>query len=189
MQVSFVIVASLLAVLGNLKYLRDVFSGKIQPHAYTWFVWTIVSCIVFFGSLSRGAGIGAIPILISELFTIVIFIFSLKNGFKNVETIDHIFLIIALTGLIPWYLTSDPTISVIVAVAIDFTAFIPTIRKTFLRPESENYILYITNASRHILILLSVDTYNIATTLHSIVMIMLNSIMTYLTVFKKRNNR
>lgn len=189
MKEVLVIFASLLAIVGNVPYIKDIWKGKIHPHPFTWFVWSIVSCIIFFGALAKGAGIGALPILASEIFTIIIFLFAIgqgvRKGFKHVEKIDILFLVIALLSLIPWYLTSDPTISVIIAVFIDLVAFGPTLRKTYLHPSSENYILYFMNFCRHILILFTLDAYNIATTLHSIAMIITNFCMTYIIKIRK----
>lgn len=182
MKETIAIVAVLLAIVGNFPYLRQVIRREIEPHAYTWLVWSIVSCIVFFGQLAKGAGVGAIPTAASEIFTIIIFLFSLRTGFSYVTRTDTIFLVLALAGLVPWILTKDPTISVIIAVSIDAIAFMPTLRKAWRAPGKENSILYIMNVLRHILMLFSLRAYNIATTLHSIVMITLNSIMTSILV-------
>lgn len=178
------IIAAILAVAGNLPYIRDAFTRRVKPHPFTWLVWTIVSAIVFFGQLAEGAGIGALPAGIAEIFTIIIFIFSLQYGFKYVKKSDTYFLIAALLGIIPWLLFDNPTISVIIAVTIDLIAFVPTLRKTYLHPESETPILYGSNVLRHILTLLSLQAYNIATMLHSISMIITNSMMVSLITRK-----
>lgn len=178
MKESIAIIAGIIAIIGNVPYLRDVIRRRVQPHPYTWLVWSIVSAVTFFGSLQKGAGIGALPIAMSEIFTIIIFFFSLQYGFKNIVRKDTYFLIIALIGLIPWAITKDPTISVIIVVSIDLVAFIPTLRKTAKYPETETPILYSMNVVRHIMILFSLQAYNIATMLHSVVMIVVNSIMT-----------
>ncbi|NDE68399.1 hypothetical protein EB052_02210, partial [bacterium] len=120
------VIASLIAIVGNVPYLIDVIQKRVQPHPYTWFVWTIVSAITFFGQVARGAGIGALPTASSEIFTVIIFLFSLQYGFRHIVKTDTYFFIVAVAGLIPWILTKDPTISVIVAVSIDVIAFIPT---------------------------------------------------------------
>lgn len=174
-----------MALIGNVPYLRDVISCKIKPHPYTWFIWSIVSGTTFFGGLVKGAGIGALPTGISESFTLLIFIFSLRNGFSNVVKTDNYFLVAALLGLVPWIITKDPTISVIIVVIIDLIAFMPTFRKTWYNPTSENPILYMMNVTRHSLTLLSIQTYNIATTLHSFSMITTNTIMTFI-IFTRR---
>lgn len=186
MKETLAIVASLLAIAGNIPYIRDIISKRVQPHPYTWLVWSIVSCIIFFGQVAKGAGIGALPTAASEIFTIIIFFFSLRYGFKNIRKIDTVFLIISLLGIIPWLLTKDPTISVIIAVCIDLTAFVPTLRKTRINPETETPTLYGMNVLRHILMLFSLQAYNIATTLHSIVMITTNSLMTFLILRKRK---
>ena len=186
MEELLVAIAVLLAVIGNIPYLLKILKKEIQPHPYTWFIWSIVSCVTFFGALSKGGGIGTIPILASEIFTIIIFLFSLQYGFKQIKKVDTILLIVCLLGLIPWWLTSDPTISVIAVVLIDLIAFIPTIRKTWANPGTEIYILYSSNVLRHTLILYTLETTNIATSLHSVSMIVVNSIMTLIIIFKKK---
>ncbi len=184
-KIILVVIASLLAVIGNVPYLLDVVKGRVKPHPYTWFVWTIVSCVVFFGQVHEGGGIASIATAASEIFTILIFLFSLKYGFKNPPLIDKYFLALAMIGLIPWLITSDPTISVITVVAIDLVAFVPTLRKTYCHPKSETAILFTTNVLRHGLILITLSAYNISTMLHSISMIITNTIMVIFILFCK----
>jgi hypothetical protein len=185
MKETIAIIAAIIAIVGNVPYLRDVIRKRVQPHPYTWLVWTIVSGVTFFGALQKGAGVGAIPTGAAEIFTVIIFFFSLQYGFKQIKRVDTYFLIIALLGLIPWALTKDPTISVIIVVSIDLVAFIPTLRKTWQHPKSETPLLFSMNVVRHILTLFSLQAYNIATMLHSISMIIVNSIMTSMILFKK----
>ncbi len=186
MKETIAVIASVIAIVGNIPYLRDVIQKRIQPHPYTWLVWTIVSLVTLFGQIAKGAGIGALPTAVAELFTVIIFIFSLQYGFKQIKKTDTYFLIAALLGLIPWALTKDPTISVIIVVSIDLIAFVPTLRKTWAHPKSETPILYSMNVVRHILTLFSLQAYNIATTLHSIAMIITNSLMTGFITIKRR---
>lgn len=186
MKIAFAIVAACLAIAGNLPYLRDILHGKVKPHPYTWFVWTLVSAIVFFGQLARGAGIGAIPTAASEIFTVLIFLFSLRYGFRDISYVDTAFLGLALIGIGVWIASDDPTISVVIAVSIDVVAFIPTIRKTWSDPGTENPILFIANVIRHILALLSLEAYNVATMLHSIAMIVINALMSGIIIGRRR---
>jgi hypothetical protein len=178
MTALFVIIASILAVIGNVPYLRDIITHKIQPHPYTWLVWSIVSMVTFFGQLTKGAGVGAIPTGIAEGFTILIFCYALPHGFGQITRRDTIYLVVALLGLIPWAITKDPTLSVVTVVGIDIAAFIPTLGKTWRRPASETPGLYAMNVLRHVLTLSSLQAFNVATTLHSIVMIVMNTMTT-----------
>ena len=171
------VIAAGIAVVGNIPYLWDMAKKKIQPHPYTWFVWSIVSGITMFGQFAKGAGVGAWPTAVSEGFTIVIFLASLRYGFKHIAKRDTYFLIAALLGLIPWALTHDPTLSVVVVVSIDLIAFIPTLQKTWRYPKTERPWLYASNVLRHGLALFALEAYNVATMLHSITMIIVNTVM------------
>lgn len=188
MKEAFAALAALLAVVGYFPYLRDTYKGRVEPHAYTWLVWALVSGITFAGQVIKGAGVGAIPTALSLTFSLVIFAYSLRFGLKHIRRIDAFFLVAALLGLIPWALTSDPTLSVIVAVGIDLIAFIPTIRKTWREPHTETSLLYGLNAARHVFSLFSLETYNIATALHSSAMIVANALMTIMVVFRRNDH-
>lgn len=181
-----VTVASLLAVVGNVPYVRDMLRGTVKPHPYTWMVGSIVSATVLFGMLQKGAGIAAAPVAVSEFFTILIFLFSLKYGFRAITKTDKLFLAAALLGLVPWALTNDPTLSVVIAVAIDALAFAPTYRKTWKFPRTENPLLYTANILRHLVILFVLKQYNITTVLHSVVMVVLNITMAAIIVLRRQ---
>jgi hypothetical protein len=189
MKETLSIIASVLAIIGNVPYLRDVLRKKIQPHPYTWLVWTLVSGIAFFGQMAKGAGIGLLPTFFAEIFTVIIFIFSLRYGFKQIKKTDTYFLLIALLGLIPWAITHDPTISVVIVVCIDLVAFVPTIRKTYENPDTERPLLYFMNVLRHILTLFSLQAYNIATILHSVAMILTNTLMSWILLRPKKRTK
>lgn len=190
MKITIAVIAAVLAFVGNISYLKDVLRGKVHPHPYTWFIWSIVSMTTFFGGLEKGAGIGVLPTGIAEGFTIIIFLFSLKYLFNrtagHIRMIDNYFLVACLLGLIPWALTKDPTASVVIVVLIDVIAFVPALRKTWNHPKTERPLLYEMNVARHVLTLFSLQAYNIATTFHSIAMICTNTIM---TLFIKRKSR
>lgn len=178
----FAMMAAFLAVAGNIPYLCDLFRGRVKPHPYTWLIWSIVTGITFFGQLAKGAGVGAWPTGVSAFFTVSIFLLALRYGFRHIVRKDTYFLLAALLGLIPWMLTKDPTYSVVIVVTIDIIAFIPTLRKTALAPKTETPLLFATNVLRHLLTLLSLEAYNVATMLHSIAMVIANSLMTYFIV-------
>jgi hypothetical protein len=171
------IIAAVLAIAGNIPYLYDMVKGRVRPHPYSWLIWSIVSGTVLVGQITKGAGWGIIPFSASEMFTFIIFIFSLRYGFKKIPKRDTYFLVAAPLGLIPWIITHDPTWSVVIMVTIDVIAFIPTIKKAKLAPQSETPTLYTTNVLRHILTLFTLSSYNIATTFHSIMMIITNTTM------------
>lgn len=185
MKLTLAIIAGLLAVAGNVPYLMKTIRGTIKPHPYTWFVWSIVSGVTFVGQVVKGAGFAAIAFGASEIFTVIIFFISLRYGLKKIPRRDTYFLIAALLGIIPWFITKDPTWSVVIMVTIDLIAFVPTLMKTWHHPKTETPLLYGSNVLRHGLALFALSSYNVATMLHSIAMIVTNTIMTLFIVRRK----
>ena len=64
------ITATIIAIYGNIPYLRDAFKRRVTPHPYTWLVWSVVSGITLFGQMAKGAGAGALPTAVAWLFTL-----------------------------------------------------------------------------------------------------------------------
>lgn len=179
------IIAALLALVSYIPYLIAVFKKQLQPHPYTWLIWSIVVGITLAGQVTSGAGAGALPTLISEMLIICVFLFSLQFGFKHVKRIDNLYLAAALIGIIPWIITRDPTISVVIAVSIDLTAFIPTIRKIWRDPRSESSVFFTTNAVKHVFGTLSLQSYNIATALMPVTMIFASFSMAVIILWRR----
>lgn len=185
MKEVFATAAAILAIIGYFPYLRDTWLRRVEPHAYTWLVWAIVSGITFAGQISQGAGVGAAPTIFSVIFSFTIFAFSLRTGFKHITLGDTLLLLVALGALIPWVLTNDPTYSIVIAVGIDLLAFVPTIRKTLRDSSTETASLYALNSLRHVLTLFSLEAYNIVTVLHSATMLFANALMSGLVLIRR----
>jgi hypothetical protein len=185
MKEVFALAAAALALFGYVPYLRDTWRRRIEPHAYTWLVWSLVSAITLGGQIVKGAGVGALP----TAFSLIVFAYALRTGMKHITRLDTLFLVAALLGLIPWLVSDDPTLSVLVAVGIDIVAFVPTIRKTWRDPRTEAPHLYAINTLRHVLSLFALEAYNLATASHSVAMVIANAVMTVLVVRSRRNDR
>ncbi len=172
------LITIILSIVGHVPYIIDTVRGKTKPHIFTWIIWSIITLLAFLGQWTKGGGAGSWGTGITGLMAICITIFALKKGTKDITLSDKIFFIGALLAIIPWYLTKDPTLSIIIAAAIDVSAFIPTIRKTIINPKSETFATYSINIIRHILSLVALERYNLATVLYPVYLLSMNLIIT-----------
>jgi hypothetical protein len=187
MKETFAIISAVLVIVANVSYSLDIIKGRVKPHSYTWFIWSVVNGIVLGGQFVSGAGVGALPTLVNEVLTLINFLLSLKYGYRAITRIDTVFLSIAIAGIMVWLATNDATYSVVIAVGIDIAAFVPTLRKAWIEPKTEAKLLYGANLVRHVFALLSLEAYNVATTLHSIAMLVTNSLMTGILILRQKN--
>lgn len=187
MKELFAILAALLVIAGHAPYVRSMLRRTIEPHPYTWFVGAVISSIVFAGQYFGGAGIGILPTAVSALFSLSIFLLSFRYGFRGITKFDTALLALAILAIGPWLLTDDPTLSVVFAVGIDLIAFVPSLRKTWLRPQSEPRLVYAVNLVRHSFALMALEAYTLVTALHSIAMLAASGTM--LLLIKRRSLR
>lgn len=160
------LVTVVLAFIGLIPYIIDIFRNKTKPHVFTWIVWAMVTILAFLGQWQKGGGAGAWTTGVTGILTIFIAVISLKKGSKDITKSDVVVFIIALIAIIPWLLTSDPTLSVIILTIVNTLAFIPTIRKTIRAPETETFSSYVIHMFRHFLSIAALNQYNLATFLY-----------------------
>lgn len=158
------VVASVISVGAYVPYLRDLFQQKIKPHLYTWFTFFLVTITVAFLQVIGGAGIGALPTILAAIINAVILFYCFKYGTKDIVLLDKICLVISIFGVLIFAFTQDqPIFSLIVVTIAEITSFLPTIRKTKNDPYSESQAYYILVMVKIILILFSLETYNLVT--------------------------
>jgi len=162
-KIILTIIATAIGVVAFLPYLRDIFSLKTKPHAYTWLIWAITQGTAVFGIWRGGGGWGALNLTIGILFVVAIFFFSLKYGTKNITKSDTIILIAALSAIVVWWQLDRPLISVIMVSAIDVIGFIPSFRKSYKDPWSETLTSWVLFSISNIFAILALKEYNFLT--------------------------
>lgn len=169
-----------LTIIGHLPYIIDIFKGKTKPHIFTWGVWAVVTVLAFIGQWQKGGGAGAWTTGVTGLITILIAVLAIRNGSKDITKTDKICFTAALISIIPWYLTKDPTFSIIIITLIDVFAFVPTVRKTIKDAGSETLFTYSLNVLRHGLSLVALANYNVATYLYPAALFIMNVMMSFI---------
>jgi len=76
------------AVISLVPYLISIISGRTKPHIFTWILWTLLTFIVWAIQFADGAGAGAWATLVTAILSLVIVVFSFKNGHKNITKTD-----------------------------------------------------------------------------------------------------
>lgn len=189
MQEIIGIVTVILAIGLHIPYLIGSIKGTITPHPFTWILWTALTFIIFFAQFFDGAGPGAWGTGAVAIICLSIVFVSLKNGFENIKKIDVILFVTGLLSIPLWLITNDPTLSVILVVIIDLIAFIPTFRKSYLKPYEEPIYLYGLNVLRHGLSLFAIVNITIATTLFPFTVMLANGFLALFLFWRRRSMR
>jgi hypothetical protein len=126
--------------VGGISYLVDTVKGNIQPNRVSWFLFTMAPALAFFAQLQQGVGpeiwatfiVGFVP------FLILIATFVNKKAIWKLKKLDYICGALSLLGLILWGVTRVGNIAIIFAILADGLACVPTLVKSWYKPESES---------------------------------------------------
>lgn len=175
-----------LALIGYGIYFWQIFSGRIKPHAFSWFVWGLTTAIIFFGQLAKDAGAGAWATGAIAAACWVIFGLAIFKGQKNFIFWDWIFLLVALISLILWKLTRGPTIALILLTATDAMATLPTLRKAYHKPFEESLALFSLNGVKSVFSILAFRSYTFAAVLYPVMLVLFNSLVALVILVRRR---
>jgi hypothetical protein len=133
----FGITSGVLSAICYIPYIRDIFKGSTKPERATWFIWSVLTSILLFAQLAKGATNSIWLTVVQSLGVILIFALSIKFGEGGLQRRDILALIAAGIGLVAWYFTKEAAVALWLTIAIDFSGASLTIVKAYQEPETE----------------------------------------------------
>lgn len=138
----FGIVAGVIGFLAFVPYIISTLRGTTKPNKATWLIWAALGMIIAASYFSAGARDSAwLPVTYAiGIFSVAAI--SLRFGEKGWTKLDLFCLLGAGAGLLLWWLTNEPTFALYLTIAVDAIGFIPTFRKAYEKPESEDRLAW-----------------------------------------------
>jgi len=180
-------VAIVLTLAAFIPYVRAIISGSTRPHVFSWIIWGATTFVVFLAQIEGEGGVGAWPIGVSGVITILIaFLAYLKRSDITTTRTDWVFFILALSSLPLWYLTSDPLWAVVVLTIVDVLGFGPTARKVYNFPHSESLLFFALFAVRNLIVIMALENYSVTTVLFPAVIATACLLLIVMAVHRRR---
>jgi hypothetical protein len=183
----FGVVSSSLSIGAYLIYLRTCLGGQTKPHVFSWVVWTLLSGVIFVVQIREGAGPGAWVMATSVVFCLLITLFALWRGERQVTLGDWAAFAGALVVIPVWQLASNPELAVVLATLIDALAYYPTYRKSWLRPREENVWIYAIEVPKMSFALAALDRWSLSVALYPAFVLAANFCLALLIALRRRN--
>lgn len=157
-------IAGVLALAGYIPYIYSIFKGVTKPNRATWIIWTVVGGLLAVSYFNEG-DINAIwlPIgyFIGPLFVAIL---SIWYGYSEWTKLDKICLVVAIISIVPWLLSKDATITLLINVLIDASGALPTFVKTYQEPETEDLTAWSFFFVANTLQLFAISLWDVSTT-------------------------
>ncbi len=188
-KIAFAILSTAIGVVAFVPYLRDVWNKKTKPHIFTWLIWAITQGTATAGLLYGDGGVGAIPMIISVSLTVVVILLSVRNGTKNITRSDVAVLTSALFAIFVWWQLDNPLLAVLMVSAIDAIGYIPTFRKSYMRPWTETAGSWTAFALADGLAIFALESYNLLTVSYLATITAANTLLVVYLLARRRTVR
>jgi hypothetical protein len=158
-NVHFVYLGAALAAAGSLVYIRDTLRGTTQPNRVTWLLWALAPLLAFAVEVQAGVGLRALTTFIIGFMPLLVFIASFHNpaAVWKIRRFDYVCGAMSLAGTAAWLVTQNGVVGLAAAIAADFLAGVPTLRKSWSDPESETVVAYVGALLNSAILLLTVQ--------------------------------
>jgi hypothetical protein len=171
MHTIFGIIGTLVSLTCFIPYGYSIWKGITKPHLFSWVIWSLVTGIAGFGQYAAGAGPSAWCTLAIAVTCTITAVISLFQGTKNITKFDWVCFITALAAIPPWLATKDPTISVCIVTGIELAGFVPTFRKVWHQPYSEDLTYFLLCVLKYGLAIAALDKWSLAAAIYPVVTI------------------
>lgn len=158
-EVIFALISTALFFIGIIPYFRDVIKKRTIPHPFSYIVWGILTGFNSYILYTQNEHISLIPTVISTISCMVLTIYGFKMfRLIQINTLDYLFLSLAILVFPLYFLTEDALKAVIFTVIIDFLAYLATIKKWWLQPWTETIFTFLIVWVNHGLIIFTQET-------------------------------
>jgi hypothetical protein len=138
LQNIFSILATFFSIVCFFPYIVTTLKGKTQPNRATWWIWAINGSILCIGNYSAGASDTLWALAAPVIFQLFIALLSLKFGEGGWNRFDRSCLLGVGASFILWYIFKAALIAIFIPLIIDFLGALPTVKKSYFNPESED---------------------------------------------------
>lgn len=182
----FIFFGLALQVWGCSRYAIDTYKGITKPNRVTWFLWFLAPVIAFFAELDKGVTLVSLMTLSVGLSPLVVLIvsFTNKNAYWELRPLDYLCGFLSLVGITLWLVFREGNIAIVLAIAADLFAALPTLAKAWKYPETETVAAYSMAIINSAIALLVIKHWTVANYGFPVYIFIVNILFTYFIFFK-----
>ncbi|HEV2427380.1 MAG TPA: hypothetical protein VGS61_04075 [Acidimicrobiales bacterium] len=144
----FVYLAAALALYGVYDYVRATLRGETQPNRVSWGLWGVTGVLAFVVEVQSHVGLAAVMTLMFGVVPLIVVAASFANPHSvwRIGPFDAACGAVSIVGIVFWAIVHEPTVAIVAFISADQVAALPTIRKSWIAPETESSKVFVTGA-------------------------------------------
>lgn len=136
------LLAGCIGFLAFVPYTISTLKRKTRPNKATWIIWAVLGLIIAASYYVSGARDTAWTPIAYAIGMIIVASLSLRYGEDGWTQLDKFCIGGAALGLALWGITDNAMIALYLTIIIDAMGGIPTLKKAYERPESEDMLTW-----------------------------------------------
>ena len=175
-----VLVSIIISSIGGFAYLRDMFAGRSKPNLVSWGLWALAPLIATGAALTAGADLwGTARVFISGFVPFTIFAFGLftPQSYWRLTRFDLWCGVLSVIALGAWLIANEPVIAILLAVAADLFACVPTLAKAWKFPHTETATVFLMGLLASLIAIPAVPVWSIENIAFQAYLIIINLVL------------
>lgn len=164
-------IAAAISFLAFVPYIVATLKGRNRPNRATWIIWTAVGVSL----LASYAAAGARETLWLSVANLVAFVAVLALSYKYGEggwtPFDAACLFGAAFGFVLWWWFDSPLPTLFTGLFVDLVGALPTVRKVWKNPGSEDLFTWVLFVAANVLNLFALKEWNLAMASYPVYMV------------------
>ncbi len=178
-------IAGFIALVSFVPYFLSILRGETKPQRVTFAIWSFVNIVTLLSYFAAGARETIWILFVYAIFQIVVFILSLKYGMGGFNKLDIACLGGATLGILLWAITKNPLTALYITIFVEFLGWIPTAKKVYLIPTTENTLSWSIASIAALLNLFALTSLRPQISLYPIYLFLGDFIIAFLLLFPK----
>ncbi len=133
---------TLLATISIVPYIKDILQGKAKPRAISWSIWTLLLGLTAVVSWQEHQLSSAVLSAASTLGCFTVSLLAIRYTRLELTRLERFSLAGAGLGIALWLLLDNPMLVLVVAVAVDAIAYLPTFANGWHNPHHESMSMF-----------------------------------------------
>jgi len=180
------ILSVILAVLAAVIYIAQTLRGEVRPHPLSWFLFGVLSLTGYWVQRDEGARQGSWTLL---AMTVICFLFvaaSVARGERSFSRQEWAFVAAAGAVFVLYLFTRDGNVAAALTTAIDALGYGPTFVRGWSQPRKDSVTSFALNGVKFVPSLMAMDPISFATSFYPATLMVLNSAVAIMLVWRRR---
>jgi len=186
-----VLIGAAIQLVGILSYTRTTLQGITRPNRVTWLMWSIAPLVAAAAAFASGVTWAAVPVFMSGFAPLLVFLASFvnRNSFWKLTAFDYLCGLLSLFALVLWWLTKNPNLAIVFAMAGDGSAAVPTLVKGWTHSETETLAPFATGIVNAISSFFAIRVWNFASYAFPVYLTVLNVLLVFIISWRREPMR